>query len=227
MSSLFTHFLCYFNNCATICHANEDRFVAFIGQENTVANKCRIAIIPRRATAPLPSSFVGMSDEENPLQATAGRIVRGLAYTTSKFTRIKDWRLAVFFYFCQLAVLVGIVASLILGKTFLALEVPVGVLSSYAYGDADFTDFQASTSAGNITAPCGDLVRTQSNGAIRGHTIPHFRDGFQGFSRCCLFFSRLRFTLLTSLPLPADTNSPSTRSSTPTRSRTTRLCVRT
>ena len=52
-----------------------------------------------------------MSDgEERTAKQAAARIVRGLAYTTSKFTRIKDWRLAVFFYFCQLAVLVGIVS---------------------------------------------------------------------------------------------------------------------
>ena len=61
-----------------------------------------------------------------------GRAHRARLAYHLKFTRIKDWRLAVFFYFCQLAVLVGIVASLIIGKTFLALEVPIGVISSYA-----------------------------------------------------------------------------------------------
>ena len=101
-----------------------------------------------------------MSDsEERTAQQAAARIVRGLAYTTSKFTRIADWRLAVFFYFCQLAVLVGIVASLILGKTFLALEVPIGVISSYASTPSAYATHQAATSAGAITAPCSNLVR--------------------------------------------------------------------
>jgi hypothetical protein len=100
-----------------------------------------------------------MSDGEE-LAHTAARIVRGLAYTTSKFTRIADWRLAVFFYFCQLAVLIGIVASLIIGKTFLALEVPIGVISSYAYAPTAYAEHQAATSAGTITAPCGNLVRS-------------------------------------------------------------------
>lgn len=102
-----------------------------------------------------------MSDgEERTAQQAAARIVRGLAYTTSKFTRIADWRLAVFFYFCQLAVLVGIVSSLIIGKTFLALEVPIGVISSYAYAPDAYAEHQAATSAGTITAPCGNLVRS-------------------------------------------------------------------
>jgi hypothetical protein len=102
-----------------------------------------------------------MSDgEERTASQTAARIVRGLAYTTSKFTRIADWRLAVFFYFCQLAVLIGIVSSLIIGKTFLALEVPIGVISSYAYAPTAYAEHQAATSAGTITAPCGNLVRS-------------------------------------------------------------------
>jgi hypothetical protein len=71
-----------------------------------------------------------VADVGKTMQATAMRVVRGLAYTTSKFTRIKDWRLAVFYYFAVIAVLVGIVTSLILGKTFLAVEIPVGVISS-------------------------------------------------------------------------------------------------
>jgi hypothetical protein len=114
-----------------------------------------------------------MSDGEE-LAHTAARIVRGLAYTTSKFTRIADWRLAVFFYFCQLAVLIGIVASLIIGKTFLALEVPIGVISSYAYAPTAYAEHQAATSAGTITAPCGNLVRSPRGTprAIPDHASP-------------------------------------------------------
>jgi hypothetical protein len=37
-----------------------------------------------------------VADVGKTMQATAMRVVRGLAYTTSKFTRIKDWRLALF-----------------------------------------------------------------------------------------------------------------------------------
>ena len=112
-----------------------------------------------------------MSDgEERTAKQAAARIVRGLAYTTSKFTRIKDWRLAVFFYFCQLAVLVGIVASLIVGKTFLALEVPIGVISSYASTPPAYATHQAATSAGTITAPCGNLVRPPRGNGTRDST---------------------------------------------------------
>jgi hypothetical protein len=116
-----------------------------------------------------------MSDgEERTTSQMAARIVRGLAYTTSKFTRIADWRLAVFFYFCQLAVLIGIVFSLIIGKTFLALEVPIGVISSYAYAPTAYAEHQAATSAGTITAPCGNLVRSPRGTprAIPDHASP-------------------------------------------------------
>ena len=112
-----------------------------------------------------------MSDgEQRTAKQMAARVVRGLAYTTSKFTRIKDWRLAVFFYFCQLAVLVGIVSSLIIGKTFLALEVPIGVISSYAYAGDAYAEHQAATMAGTITAPCGNLVRSARANASRDPT---------------------------------------------------------
>ena len=122
--------------------------------------------IPTRVSPPS-----AMSDsEERTAQQAAARIVRGLAYTTSKFTRIKDWRLAVFFYFCQLAVLVGIVASLIVGKTFLALEVPIGVISSYASTPPAYATHQAATSAGTITAPCGNLVRPPRGNGTRDST---------------------------------------------------------
>jgi hypothetical protein len=119
-----------------------------------------------------------MSDgEERTASQTAARIVRGLAYTTSKFTRIADWRLAVFFYFCQLAVLIGIVSSLIIGKTFLALEVPIGVISSYAYAPKAYAEHQAATSNGTITAPCGNLVRSPRGTprAIPDHASPKNR----------------------------------------------------
>jgi len=125
--------------------------------------------IPTRVSPPS-----AMSDfEERTAKQAAARIVRGLAYTTSKFTRIKDWRLAVFFYFCQLAVLVGIVASLILGKTFLALEVPIGVISSYASTPPAYATHQAATSAGTITAPCGNLVRPPRGNGTRDSTRSH------------------------------------------------------
>jgi hypothetical protein len=52
--------------------------------------------------------------------------VRGLSYQTSKFTKIVDYRLALFYFFCQLACLIGVVVSLLLGKTFLLTETPIG-----------------------------------------------------------------------------------------------------
>ena len=91
-----------------------------------------------------------------------GPIVRGLAYTTSKFTKIVDWRLAVFFYFCQIACFVGILTSLLLGKTFLALETPIGFVSSYASAPAAYGTLQANTMAGTVSAPCASLVRRRA-----------------------------------------------------------------
>ena len=91
-----------------------------------------------------------------------GPIVRGLAYTTSKFTKIVDWRLAVFFYFCQLACFVGILTSLLLGKTFLAVETPIGFVSSYASAPDEYAILQANTMAGTVSTPCASLVRRRA-----------------------------------------------------------------
>ena len=77
-------------------------------------------------------------------------IVRSMSYITSKFTKIVDWRLAVFYYIMIVACFGGILASLFLGKTFLFDETPVGIVSAYAYGGSAYTALQADTAAGDV-----------------------------------------------------------------------------
>lgn len=107
--------------------------------------------------------------EEHGLQKQVGMIVRSMSYITSKFTKIVDWRLAVFYYIMIVACFGGILASLFLGKTFLFDETPVGIVSAYAYGGSAYTALQASTAAGDVdsTPPldlCSSakLVRTRA-----------------------------------------------------------------
>ena len=96
--------------------------------------------------------------EEHGLQKQVGMIVRSMSYITSKFTKIVDWRLAVFYYIMIVACFGGILASLFLGKTFLFDETPVGIVSAYAYGGSAFTALQADTAAGTVgSAPPLDL----------------------------------------------------------------------
>jgi hypothetical protein len=101
--------------------------------------------------------------EEHGLQKQVGMIVRSMSYITSKFTKIVDWRLAVFYYIMIVACFGGILASLFLGKTFLFDETPVGIVSAYAYGGSAYTALQADTAAGNVDlCSSAKLVRTRA-----------------------------------------------------------------
>ena len=42
---------------------------------------------------------------------TAVQTARGLAYTTSKFTRIKDWRIAMLHISLSVAIVIGLIFS--------------------------------------------------------------------------------------------------------------------
>lgn len=101
--------------------------------------------------------------EENGFQNQVGMIVRSMSYITSKFTKIVDWRLAVFYYIMIVACLGGILVSLFLGKTFLFDETPVGIVSAYAYGGSAYTALQADTAAGTVDlCSSAKLVRTRA-----------------------------------------------------------------
>ena len=101
--------------------------------------------------------------EEHGLQKQIGMIVRSMSYMTSKFTKIVDWRLAVFYYIMIVACLGGILVSLFLGKTFLFDETPVGIVSAYAYGGSAYTALQAATAAGTVDlCSSAKLVRTRA-----------------------------------------------------------------
>jgi len=104
--------------------------------------------------------------EEHGFQKQVGMIVRSMSYITSKFTKIVDWRLAVFYYIMIVACFGGILASLFLGKTFLFDETPVGIVSAYAYGGSAYTALQADTAdpaAGTVDlCSSAKLVRTRA-----------------------------------------------------------------
>jgi len=101
--------------------------------------------------------------EEHGFQKQVGMIVRSMSYITSKFTKIVDWRLAVFYYIMIVACLGGILMSLFLGKTFLFDETPVGIVSAYAYGGSAYTALQADPAAGHVDlCSSAKLVRTRA-----------------------------------------------------------------
>ena len=52
--------------------------------------------------------------------------IRGLSYTTPKFTKIADYRLALFFHFLQVCCIIGVLLTMLLGKSYLQTEVPIG-----------------------------------------------------------------------------------------------------
>ena len=90
--------------------------------------------------------------EEHGLQKQVGMIVRSMSYITSNFTKIVDWRLAVFYYIMIVACLGGILASLFLGKTFLFDETPVGIVSAYAYGGSAYPRSRMTRPRGTLTS---------------------------------------------------------------------------
>ena len=70
---------------------------------------------------------------------------------------LRQYPQALFYFFCQIACLLGVIISLIVGKSFLMTETPIGIISSYGSAGSDYASIQASTHAGTLTAPCGSL----------------------------------------------------------------------
>jgi hypothetical protein len=71
--------------------------------------------VPRRRRSARRTRPSPTMKEEHGLQKQVGMIVRSMSYITSKFTKIVDWRLAVFYYIMIVACFGGILASLFLG----------------------------------------------------------------------------------------------------------------
>jgi hypothetical protein len=101
--------------------------------------------------------------DANKAMKTAVQTARGLAYTTSKFTRIKDWRIAMLHISLSVAIVIGLIFQLIGNKSFLLTEVPLGTVTSWSSasdtqtytGQKTFNDIQTEWSANN---KCNDLV---------------------------------------------------------------------
>mmetsp|Transcript_12228 Transcript_12228/g.56657 ORF Transcript_12228/g.56657 Transcript_12228/m.56657 type:complete len:598 (-) Transcript_12228:1098-2891(-) len=70
--------------------------------------------------------------DANKAMKTAVQTARGLSYTTSKFTIIKDWRIAVLHIGLSLAIVIGLIFQLIGNKSFLLTEVPLGTVTSWS-----------------------------------------------------------------------------------------------
>ena len=65
-----------------------------------------------------------------------------LSYLTEKRTLIRDWRLALLYYFLLAGVVAYVVTSLVSGKSYIMTEVPTGVASAWGLGGDDFYELQ-------------------------------------------------------------------------------------
>ena len=65
-----------------------------------------------------------------------------LSYLTEKRTLIRDWRLAILYYFLLAGVVTYVVTSLVSGKSYIMTEVPTGVASAWGLGGDDFYELQ-------------------------------------------------------------------------------------
>ena len=65
-----------------------------------------------------------------------------LSYLTEKRTLIRDWRLALLYYFLLAGVVTYVVTSLVSGKSYIMTEVPTGVASAWGLGGDDFYELQ-------------------------------------------------------------------------------------
>ena len=65
-----------------------------------------------------------------------------LSYLTEKRTLIRDWRLALLYYFLLGGVVTYVVTSLVSGKSYIMTEVPTGVASAWGLGGDDFYELQ-------------------------------------------------------------------------------------
>ncbi len=84
-----------------------------------------------------------------------------LSYLTEKRTLIRDWRLAILYYFLLVGVVAYVVTSLVSGKSYIMTEVPTGVASAWGLGGDDFYELQKNATEG--TGICGDVNKYAFN----------------------------------------------------------------
>ena len=77
-----------------------------------------------------------------PLMKFLRKNVLELSYLTEKRTLIRDWRLAILYYFLLAGVVAYVVTSLVSGKSYIMTEVPTGVASAWGLGGDDFYELQ-------------------------------------------------------------------------------------
>ena len=107
--------------------------------------------------------------DANKAMKTAVQTARGLAYTTSKFTRIKDWRIAMLHISLSVAIVIGLIFQLIGNKSFLLTEVPLGTVTSWssASDTAKYTGqktFSAIQNEWTTADRCSNLVSAPPRG---------------------------------------------------------------
>ena len=116
--------------------------------------------------------------DANKAMKTAVQTARGLAYTTSKFTRIKDWRIAMLHISLSVAIVIGLIFQLIGNKSFLLTEVPLGTVTSWSSasdtqtytGQKTFDAIQTEWSTNN---KCSDMVSPRP--AFQNYAPPESR----------------------------------------------------
>lgn len=110
--------------------------------------------------------------DANKAMKTAVQTARGLSYTTSKFTIIKDWRIAVLHIGLSLAIVIGLIFQLIGNKSFLLTEVPLGTVTSWssASDTAKYTGqktFSAIQNEWTTAGTCSNLVSAPPRAKIK------------------------------------------------------------
>ena len=96
-----------------------------------------------------------------PLMKFLRKNVLELSYLTEKRTLIRDWRLAILYYFLLVGVVAYVVTSLVSGKSYIMTEVPTGVASAWGLGGDDFYELQKNATEG--TGICGDVNKYAFN----------------------------------------------------------------
>ena len=96
-----------------------------------------------------------------PLMKFLRKNVLELSYLTEKRTLIRDWRLAILYYFLLAGVVAYVVTSLVSGKSYIMTEVPTGVASAWGLGGDDFYELQKNATEG--TGICGDVNKYAFN----------------------------------------------------------------
>ena len=96
-----------------------------------------------------------------PLMKFLRKNVLELSYLTEKRTLIRDWRLAILYYFLLVGVVAYVVTSLVSGKSYIMTEVPTGVASAWGLGGDDFYELQKNAKEG--TGICGNVTKYAFN----------------------------------------------------------------